>query len=114
MRQILRTNTQHVPIYYIHDKWVAIKGSYGSNPAATLSFQGSFNFSDLGFKSDENFQMLPGTSYFNAFNRDFTLLWKDKQARAPSPISKFPTIEGRVTQDDLRLGTGVYRYMEAD
>jgi hypothetical protein len=114
MRQILLTNTQHVPIYYIHDKWVAIKGSYGSNPAATLSFQGSFNFSDLGFKSDENFQMLPGTSYFNAFNRDFTLLWKDKQARAPSPISKFPTIEGRVTQDDLRLGTGVYRYMEAD
>jgi hypothetical protein len=114
MRQILLTNTRHVPIYYIHDKWVAIKGSYGSNPAATVSFQGSFNFSDLGFKSDENFQGLLGTSYFNAFNRDFTLLWKDKQARAPSPISKFPTIEGRYTKNDLRLGTGVYRYMEAD
>jgi hypothetical protein len=114
MRQILLTNTKHVPIYYIHDKWVAIKGSYGSNRAATVSFQGSFNFSDLGFKSDENFQMLPGTSYFNAFNNDFRLLWTDKQARAPSPMSTFPTIEGRVTQDDLRLGTGVYRYMEAD
>jgi hypothetical protein len=58
--------------------------------------------------------MLPGTPYFNAFSRDFTLLWKDRQARAPSPISTFPTIEGRATQDDLRLGTGVYRYMEAD
>jgi hypothetical protein len=114
MRQILLTNTKHVPIYYIHDKWVAIKGSYAGNPAATVSFQGSFNFSDLGFKSDENFQMIPGPGTFDAFSRDFTLPWKDKQARAPSPISKFPTIEGRYSQGDLRLGTGVYRYMEAD
>jgi hypothetical protein len=42
------------------------------------------------------------------------LLWKDKQARAPSPVSKIPTIEGRYSENELRLGTGVYRYMDAD
>lgn len=114
MRQILLTNTRHVPIYYLHDKWVAITGNYGANTANSLSFQGSFNFSDLGFASDEEFQMIRGRSVYNRFARDFRLLWTDRQARAPSPISKIPTIEGRYTQNDLRLGTGVYRYMEAD
>jgi hypothetical protein len=114
MRQILLANTKGTPIYYLHDKWVAIRGWYGPNRGTTVSFQGSFNFSDLGFKSDENFQALYGSSYYRMFADDFGLLWKDKQARAPSPISTIPTIEGRYTKDDLRLGTGVYRYMEAD
>jgi hypothetical protein len=114
MRQILLTNTKHVPIYYLHDKWVAINGNYGGNTANSLSFQGSFNFSDLGFASDEEFQMIRGRDVYNRFARDFKLLWTDRQARAPSPISKIPTIEGRYGQNDLRLGTGVYRYMEAD
>jgi hypothetical protein len=114
MRQILLANTAGTPIYYLHDKWVAIRGHYGASKGTSLAFQGSFNFSDLGFSSDENFQMLPGSSYYGVFNRDFKLLWKDRQARAPSPVSKIPTIEGRYSRDDLRLGTGTYRYMEAD
>jgi hypothetical protein len=114
MRQILLTNKAHVPIYYLHDKWVAITGNYGGNPNASVSLQGSFNFSDLGFSSDEQFQLIRGRAVYNRFARDFGLLWTDRQARAPSPISKIPTIEGRYSQDDLRLGTGVYRYMDAD
>jgi hypothetical protein len=114
MRQILLTNRRHVPIYYLHDKWVAITGNYAGNPSNSVSFQGSFNFSDLGFSSDEQFQMIPGRGVYNRFARDFGLLWKDRQARAPSPISMIPTIEGRYTQDDLRLGRGKYRYMDAD
>jgi hypothetical protein len=114
MRQILLTNKKHVPIYYLHDKWVSITGNYDGVPNNSVSFQGSFNFSDLGFASDEEFQMIRGRSAYNRFARDFKLLWTDRQARAPSPISKIPTIEGRYTQNDLRLGTGVYRYMEAD
>jgi hypothetical protein len=114
MRQILLTNTKHVPIYYLHDKWVTITGNYAGNPANSVSFQGSFNFSDLGFRSDEQFQMIRGRATYNRFARDFTLLWKDRQARAPSPISKIPTIEGRYSRNDLRLGTGKYRYMDAD
>jgi hypothetical protein len=114
MRQILLTNTKHVPIYYLHDKWVAIAGHYGTDTSASVSLQGSFNFSDLGFRSDEQFQLLRGRATFDRFARDFTLLWKDRQARAPSPMSTIPTIEGRYSGDDLRLGTGVYRYMEAD
>ena len=114
MRQILLTNKKHVPIYYLHDKWVTITGNYAGDPSNSVSFQGSFNFADLGFTSDEQFQMIRGRATYNRFARDFTLLWKDRQARAPSPISKIPTIEGRYSQDDLRLGTGVYRYMDAD
>jgi hypothetical protein len=114
MRQILLTNTKHVPIYYLHDKWVAITGNYAGNPGNSVSFQGSFNFSDLGFRSDEQFQMIAGRGVYNRFARDFGLLWKDRQARAPSPVSKIPTIEGRYSQNDLRLGRGKYRYMDAD
>ncbi len=114
MRQILLTNTKGLPIYYLHDKWVSITGNYAGVPNNSVSFQGSFNFSDLGFSSDEQFQMIPGRAVYDRFARDFTLLWKDKQARAPSPVSKIPTIEGRYSENDLRLGTGVYRYMDAD
>jgi hypothetical protein len=114
MRQILLTNTEGTPIYYLHDKWVAITGNYAGVRNNSVSFHGSFNFSDLGFGSDEQFQMLPGRAAYDRFARDFRLLWKDKQARAPSPISKIPTIEGRYSENDLRLGTGVYRYMDAD
>jgi hypothetical protein len=114
MRQILLTNTKGIPIYYLHDKWVAITGNYAGVPNNSVSFHGSFNFSDLGFSSDEQFQMLPGRATYDRFARDFRLLWKDKQARAPSPVSKIPTIEGRYSENDLRLGTGVYRYMDAD
>ena len=114
MRQILLTNTEGTPIYYLHDKWVAITGNYAGVRNNSVSFQGSFNFSDLGFGSDEQFQMLPGRAAYDRFARDFRLLWKDKQARAPSPTSKIPTVEGRYSENDLRLGTGVYRYMDAD
>jgi hypothetical protein len=114
MRQILLTNTKGTPIYYLHDKWVAITGNYAGVPNNSVSFHGSFNFSDLGFSSDEQFQMLPGRADYDRFARDFRLLWKDKQARAPSPVSKIPTIEGRYSENELRLGTGVYRYMDAD
>lgn len=113
MRQILLTNKSGTPIYYLHDKWVAIKGSYGSNRSANVSLQGSFNFSDLGFTSDENFQKLVGRSYYDRFNRDFGLLWKDRQARAPSPVSTITNIE-RTAPASPTLGTGTYRYMEAD
>jgi len=88
--------------------------TYAGNRANSVSLQGSFNFSDLGFSSDEQFQLIPGRAVYNRFARDFTLLWKDRQARAPSPVSKIPTIEGRYSQNDLRLGRGKYRYMDAD
>ena len=113
MRQILLTNTKGTPIYYLHDKWVAIRGHYGTSTSAALAFQGSFNFSDLGFSSDENFQMLPGNAYYSQFARDFDLLWRDKQARAPSPVSTITNIE-RTAPASPTLGTGTYRYMEAD
>jgi hypothetical protein len=114
MRQILLTNTKGTPIYYLHDKWVAITGNYAGVANNSVSFHGSFNFSDLGFSSDEQFQMLRGRAVYDRFARDFKLLWTDRQARAPSPVSKIPTIEGRYSDNDLRLGRGVYRYMDAD
>jgi hypothetical protein len=113
MRQILLTNKEEVPIYYLHDKWVAIKGHYGSNRSAALAFQGSFNFSNLGFSSDENFQRLSRSGYYKKFESDFELLWKDRQARAPSPISQITNVE-RTAPASPTLGTGTYAYMEND
>jgi hypothetical protein len=113
MRQILLTNTSGTPIYYLHDKWVAIKGRYGKSRRAAVSLQGSFNFSNLGFSSDENFQMLRGVGHFSRFADDFTLLWTDRQARAPSPVSTITNVE-RTAPASPTLGTGVYAYMEND
>lgn len=112
IRQILLANTDGTPIYYIHDKWVAIKGYYGADRGARMAFHGSINFSDIGFASDENFQILSGSPY-RFFAKDFKLLWKDRQARAPSPVSSISSIEG-TERGEPRLGTGVYRYLEAD
>jgi phosphatidylserine/phosphatidylglycerophosphate/cardiolipin synthase-like enzyme len=113
MRQILLTNTSGSPIYYVHNKWMAIKGRYGNSRGTAIAFQGSFNFSDLGLKSDENFQALPGSNYYRAFARDFDLLWSARQARAPSPVSTITNVE-RTAPASPNLGTGVYRYMEND
>jgi hypothetical protein len=113
MRQILLTNKDEMPIYYLHDKWVAITGNYAGIRNNSVSFQGSFNFSNLGFYSDENFQMLRGRANYDRFARDFTLLWKDKQARAPSPNSTILNVE-RTAPGSPTLGTGTYTYMEAD
>lgn len=112
IRQILLANRDGVPIYYLHGKWVAIKGYYGDDRAARMAFHGSINFSDIGFASDENFQILSGEPY-RYFAKDFKLLWKDRQARAPSPVSSISNIEG-TERGEPRLGTGVYRYLEAD
>lgn len=112
IRQILLANRDGVPIHYLHGKWVTIKGYYGADRAARMAFQGSINFSDIGFASDENFQILSGSPY-RYFAKDFKLLWKDPQARAPSPVSSLSHVEG-TQRGEPRLGTGVYRYLEAD
>ena len=113
MRQIMLTNRQGTPIYYLHGKWMAITGNYAGVRNNSVSFQGSFNFSDLGFRSDENFERLSGRAVYDRFARDFTLLWKDRQARAPSPVSTISNVE-RTAPGDPTLGTGTYRYMESD
>lgn len=113
MRQILLTNRDEMPIYYIHDKWVAINGHVGTKTDATTVLQGSFNFSDLGFRSDENFEQQWGLGLYRGYLRDFTLLWKEPQARAPSPKSVI-TNEERTAPGSPTLGRGAYTYMSAD
>jgi hypothetical protein len=113
MRQILLTNKAEDPIYYIHDKWVAIHGNIAGNPGATTVLQGSFNFSDLGFRSDENFEQQWGLGLYRAYRRDFSILWQEPQARAPSPTSVITNVE-RTAPGSPTLGRGAYTYMSAD
>ncbi|MGO4257038.1 phospholipase D-like domain-containing protein [Marmoricola sp. RAF53] len=113
MRQILLTNKDEDPIYYIHDKFVAVNGHVGAVRNSTFALQGSFNFSDLGFRSDENFQRLIGRVHYNQYRDDFNLLWRDPQARAPSPTSVIKNVQ-RTAPAEPALGTGRYAYMEAD
>jgi phosphatidylserine/phosphatidylglycerophosphate/cardiolipin synthase-like enzyme len=114
MRQILLANKAGDPIYYIHDKYIAFSGHLGDDPTTTLALQGSFNFSDLGFRSDENFQRLNGRNQYKAYRTDFDLLWRDPQARAPSPNSFISEVDQRNNRGIPQLGTGPYRYMDKD
>lgn len=114
MRQILLANEEGDPIYYIHDKFIAFSGKLGTNPTSVLALQGSFNFSDLGFRSDENYQRLNGRAHYKAYRTDFDLLWRDPQARAPSPKSYIEDVDQANTRGTPELGTGTYRYMDQD
>ncbi len=113
MRQILLTNRAGDPIYYVHDKWVAVSGYYGKDRGASFAMQGSFNISNLGLSSDETFQRLWGRGQYKRFLKDFKLLWKDRQARAPSPTSMISNVE-RTGPGEPRLGRGTYAYMSND
>ncbi len=113
MRQILLTNRNGDPIYYVHDKWIAVSGYYGKDRAANFAMQGSFNISNLGLYSDETFQRLWGRAQYKHFLKDFKLLWKDKQSRAPSPTSMISNVE-RTGPGEPRLGKGTYAYMSND
>ncbi|MBO9521037.1 MAG: hypothetical protein J7518_05820 [Nocardioidaceae bacterium] len=112
MRQILLTNKEEEPIYYIHDKWVAIYGNVWGKANATTVLQGSFNFSDLGFRSDENFEQRWGLGLYRGYIRDFGILWTEPQARAPSPTSVITNVD-RSTGSPT-LGRGAYTYMSTD
>lgn len=113
MRQILLANRSGDPIYYVHDKWIAVKGYFGKDRNAAFAMQGSFNFSNLGLYSDETFQRLWGRAQYKLYNKDFKLLWKDRQSRAPSPTSTISNVE-RTAPGEPRLGQGTYAYMSND
>lgn len=108
MRQTIQVDEDHRPVWYIHQKYIAIAGKIGSNPNSYEVHQGSFNFSDLGMRSDENMQKIYGSSNFFAYANDFNQVWKQRQTRAPNPNSY-------VLQED-RIGarTGRYQFMEKD
>ncbi|MCW2783676.1 MAG: hypothetical protein JWP74_193 [Marmoricola sp.] len=107
MRQTILVDVDHQPIWYLHQKYVAIGGKIGTNPDAFATYQGSFNFSDLGMHSDENFQKLNGYKIYAPYVTDFNQVWSQPETRAPDPNSY-------VLQEDRQLGTGRYKYMEKD
>lgn len=108
MRQTIQVDEDHRPVWYLHQKYVAISGKVGANPNAWDVYQGSFNFSDLGMRSDENMQKISGWSYWYPYNNDFNAVWKQPQTRAPNPNSYVLQLE-RIGQKG-----GRYQFMEKD
>ena len=104
MRQTILVDVDHRPVWYLHQKYIAIGGKIGANPKAFATYQGSFNFSDLGMRSDENFQKLNGYANYVPYVADFNQIWRQRETRAPDPNSYVLQAE--------RLGTGRYSYME--
>lgn len=108
MRQTLLVDEHHRPVWYLHQKYITIAGHIGTDPTAYQVYQGSFNFSDLGMRSDENMQLLNGYDNYQPFAADFSQVWVQRQTRAPNPNNYvLPEGEGR-------LGQGLYQYMEPD
>jgi phosphatidylserine/phosphatidylglycerophosphate/cardiolipin synthase-like enzyme len=106
MRQTILVDEDHQPVWYIHQKYIAIGGKIDTNTRAFETFQGSFNFSDLGMRSDENMQKITGYPNFQPYNADFNQIWKQRQTRAPDPNSYV------LQEDRIGTGTGRYKYME--
>ncbi|MFL6060131.1 MAG: phospholipase D-like domain-containing protein [Marmoricola sp.] len=104
MRQTIQVDDLHRPVWYLHQKYIVIGGHVGTTPTTYQVYQGSFNFSDLGMRSDENMQLLNGYSNYAPFMADFNQVWVQPETRAPNPNSY-------VLQED-RLGQGLYQFME--
>ncbi len=106
MRQTLLVDQKHQPVWYLHDKYIAIEGNINGHPNSYVAYQGSFNFSDLGLTSDENFQRLPGAAWTTPYFTDFSQIWQQPETRAPDPFNYV------LPEERIVLGRGVYRYME--
>jgi phosphatidylserine/phosphatidylglycerophosphate/cardiolipin synthase-like enzyme len=109
MRQTLLVDEDHQPVWYLHQKYIAVGGNVAGNPGVYETFQGSFNFSDLGMHSDENMQKLNGYANFEPYVNDFNQVWVQPETRAPDPNS-YVLAEDRT----VKLGTGRYKYMDPD
>ena len=107
MRQTIQVDEDHRPVWYLHQKYIAIAGKIGTNPRAFETHQGSFNFSDLGMRSDENMQKLYGYANYQPYNADFNQIWKQRETRAPDPNSYVLQVER------IGTGTGRYQFMES-
>lgn len=108
LRQTIQVDEDHRPVWYLHQKFIAIAGHIDGNPRNFATYQGSFNFSDLGMHSDENMQKLYGYANFAPHNADFNQVWKQRETRAPNPNSYVLQVER------IGTGTGRYQFMEAD
>jgi hypothetical protein len=106
MRQTLLVDEDHRPVWYLHQKYMVIGGNVAGKPNAYQVYQGSFNFSNLGMRSDENTQLVEGYANFRTFLADFNQVWAQRETRAPNPNS--------YVLQEQRLGQGRYRYMDPD
>lgn len=106
MRQTLLVDKKHQPVWYLHNKYIAIEGNINGVPNSYVAYQGSFNFSNLGLTSDENFQRLPGAAWTKPYFTDFSQIWQQPETRAPDPFNYV------LPEDRVVLGRGVYQYME--
>jgi phosphatidylserine/phosphatidylglycerophosphate/cardiolipin synthase-like enzyme len=104
MRQTIQVDEDHRPVWYLHQKYIAIAGHIGTDTSDYQVYQGSFNFSDLGMRSDENMQRIEGYKNFSQYATDFNQIWVQRETRAPNPNSY-------VLQEE-RLGHGRYQFME--
>lgn len=119
MRQATVPDGAALPYRYLHDKYVAISGVWGTNSAAKMVWAGSTNFSDLGFAADDSTArtVLPGI--VDAYLKDWGRIWEGRDLHAPHPtVITNPagrTADGQPS-NQLRdpLGEGVYRNLEAD
>lgn len=119
MRQATVPDRAAEPYRYLHDKYVAISGVFGTNTASKIVWAGSTNFSDLGFAADDSTARTVSPDIVDGYLKDWAAIWSGRDVHAPHP-TVITNPAGRSASGELSnqlrdpLGEGVYRHLEAD
>jgi phosphatidylserine/phosphatidylglycerophosphate/cardiolipin synthase-like enzyme len=109
MRQVVTFTKKGEINAYDHAKYITVSGHYGSDRSAYITWTGTTNISDLGFRSDDTQQVWRSKGRYQSYSRDFYQLWRQKHAHVPSPTSR---LNARIGSPQLRLGEGKYARMD--
>lgn len=111
MRQVATFKRGGAFTSYDHAKYVTVSGHYGSDSSAYVTWTGTTNFSDLGFRSDDSTQVWRLKRVFQAYYRDFYTTYRERNAHVPSPTSRLP---GSIGGRKITLGQGRYGAFEVN
>ncbi len=109
VKQSVILNSKKEIVKYNHSKYMTISGVYGTNTNAWLTLAGSSNWSNAGFSSDEQMQLITGYGTARAYMLNFDKTWAQKSSRAPG---FFKVAEARMLPNGQpAFGQGALKYM---
>jgi hypothetical protein len=109
MRQVATFKRNGDFTSYDHAKYVTVSGNYGGDSGTYVTWAGTTNFSDLGFRADDSTQVWRTAAAFSAYSADFYRTYRERFAHVPSPTSRLP---GSIGDRNITLGQGRYNALE--
>jgi hypothetical protein len=110
VRQSVIKNRRGDVVKYNHSKWLAIAGHYSGHSRGTWTVvNGSANWSDFAYRSDETMQQYFGHVWAGSYFRNFRTTWRQKSSKVPN-VGRV-SAGGRLLPEQPTFGRGIYRYM---